>query len=514
MIGAALLAGCDSVQNYLGRDPDEPVVPTALTPPGQAKASYIVNRGDTVYSVSQRYNVPVRALIEANRLEAPYVLLVGQRVEIPSGRIHTVAKGETLNGVARRYGVDVATLVRTNQLQAPYLLKIGQTLNIPAGVAASNGQVAAASQPLVSSAPPQPVPATGKVEVTPLAAPVPVKSATGGTAPAPLTGTSPTASPSAPPAAAASPVQTAAVPSASSGGAAPASPALTPAPAAGPAVPAPQSPSQTPPQTSVAPVPQGGQQGTVSAAPQTQPVPPAKPAAPVQPVPSPQTVAAVPPSPSVPAADPAKTGAGIAEPPKPAPAPVPLKPEPAKQADPPSAAPVPLTEPATPVPINEPAPPPAKPAAAAALPVPPARGGRSFQWPVVGRVIASYGETGQGLRNDGINILANKGSPIRAAENGVVVYAGDEIKGFGNLLLIRHADGFTTAYAHADSLLVNRGDTVRRGQVIARVGQTGNVTQPQLHFEIRKGTQAVDPQEYLGRPTALLPHDGDALFGG
>jgi murein DD-endopeptidase MepM/ murein hydrolase activator NlpD len=101
-----------------------------------------------------------------------------------------------------------------------------------------------------------------------------------------------------------------------------------------------------------------------------------------------------------------------------------------------------------------------------------------------------------------MNIAAPRGTPIRAAENGEVAYDGDGIKALGNLLLIRHADGFVTAYAHADSLLVKKGDIVRRGQVIARVGDSGGVAEPQLHFEIRQGAQAVDPQPLMGAPGA------------
>ena len=132
---------------------------------------------------------------------------------------------------------------------------------------------------------------------------------------------------------------------------------------------------------------------------------------------------------------------------------------------------------------------------------PPPRAGKTFLWPLRGRVIATFGEQGKGLHNDGINIQAPRGTPIKAAENGVVRYAGNEIRGFGNLLLIRHAGGYMTAYAHADTLLVKRGDTVHRGQVIARVGATGSATEPQLHFEIREGSQPVDPTRYLGSPT-------------
>lgn len=121
----------------------------------------------------------------------------------------------------------------------------------------------------------------------------------------------------------------------------------------------------------------------------------------------------------------------------------------------------------------------------------------SFRWPVHGRVIAGFGAKANGAQNDGINLAVPEGTPIKAAEDGVVAYAGNELKGYGNLVLIRHANGFVSAYANAKELLVKRGDNIKRGQVIANAGQTGNVTSPQLHFEIRKGSTPVDPTKYL-----------------
>ena len=132
------------------------------------------------------------------------------------------------------------------------------------------------------------------------------------------------------------------------------------------------------------------------------------------------------------------------------------------------------------------------------LPKAPSRSGR-FSWPVSGTVISNFGPSGGGRHNDGINIKASRGTPFKAAENGVVAYAGNELKGFGNLLLIKHADGFVTAYAHADSLSVKRGQTVKKGQTLGKVGSTGNVNAPQLHFEIRKGTKAINPRTYLSQ---------------
>ena len=122
---------------------------------------------------------------------------------------------------------------------------------------------------------------------------------------------------------------------------------------------------------------------------------------------------------------------------------------------------------------------------------------QSFRWPVHGRVIAGFGSKPNGTQNDGINIAVPEGTQVKAADDGVVAYAGNELKGYGNLVLVRHANGYVSAYANASELLVKRGDTIRRGQVIALSGQTGNVNSPQLHFEIRKGSTPVDPTKYL-----------------
>jgi murein DD-endopeptidase MepM/ murein hydrolase activator NlpD len=122
----------------------------------------------------------------------------------------------------------------------------------------------------------------------------------------------------------------------------------------------------------------------------------------------------------------------------------------------------------------------------------------SFRWPVRGRIIQGFGPKASGGQNDGINVSVPEGTPIKAAEEGVVAYAGSELKGYGNLVLVRHANGFVTAYAHASELNVKKGETVKRGQVIGKAGSTGNVTGPQLHFEVRKGATPVDPAQYLG----------------
>jgi murein DD-endopeptidase MepM/ murein hydrolase activator NlpD len=120
-----------------------------------------------------------------------------------------------------------------------------------------------------------------------------------------------------------------------------------------------------------------------------------------------------------------------------------------------------------------------------------------FAWPVSGNVISNFGSASNGERNDGINISTPTGTPIHAAAGGTVTYSGNELKDYGNLVLIKHEDGYVTAYAHADRLVVNRGDYVTKGQVIGYSGASGDVTSPQLHFEIRHDTQPVNPRPLL-----------------
>jgi murein DD-endopeptidase MepM/ murein hydrolase activator NlpD len=334
-----------------------PPVPVATMPahPG----TVVVAQGDTLYAIARQYNIPTRAIIDANRLQPPYALRTGQRLTLPTVRTHVVQQGDTVSNLSRRYGVEASSLVRTNGIAPPYHIMAGQTLILPGGAA---------------TAPAAPAPRADEPAMTVAAAP---------------------------PAVPATPVESAPLA------------AQTSAPVAA----APSSP------VAVAPPPQQQE----AAPSRNEPV-----------------IAAAPP-PSV-----ARQAADI------------------------------------------------EPAAAAAVP---ARAGR-FQWPVRGRVVSDYGPKGGGLQNDGINIAAAHGTPIRAAEHGVVVYAGNELRGFGNLLLLRHADGWMTAYGHANELLVARGDQVKRGQVVARVGSTGNVTTPQLHFEIRRGSRAVNPREHLSSETA------------
>jgi len=123
--------------------------------------------------------------------------------------------------------------------------------------------------------------------------------------------------------------------------------------------------------------------------------------------------------------------------------------------------------------------------------------GTTFRWPVRGRIITGFGASASGEKNDGINLAVPEGTSIKAAEAGSVIYAGDELEGYGKLVLVRHADGWVSAYAHNSKILVKRGDTVRRGQIISQAGATGSVNAPQLHFELRRGSKPVNPLDYL-----------------
>ena len=126
-----------------------------------------------------------------------------------------------------------------------------------------------------------------------------------------------------------------------------------------------------------------------------------------------------------------------------------------------------------------------------------ARSSNKFSWPVRGKILSNFGAKNGGLYNDGINISAAFDSTVAAAENGVVAYAGNEVRGMGNLIIIQHSDGWMTVYAHLNSMSVRRGARVSVGQKIGTVGQTGKVSVPQLHFEIRNGTKAHNPINYL-----------------
>ena len=381
---AASLAACDTMWN---RDAPEPApyrTPIAAFPPpgslGRAHPdSIVVQPGQTLFDVARLYDIPTRAVIDANHLEPPYGLTTGQTLLLPQIRTHLVRGGDTVYSVARAYGVEASTLVATNHLPPPYAIFSGTVLVLPPQAASSGGYSAS-------------------ITATPLPPP--------GQAVAP-----------------------------------PAIPATQSAPATRPGLPSgarspPQPASSNPPGIAAAPL-----AAPTSSAP---PIAQAPPPGPIAPAPTAATIQPAPPGPaaSPPAAPPDQT-------------------------------------------------------ASLSLPPPPPRSGRSFLWPVAGKVVGRFGPTTGGTQNDGINISAAEGTPVVAADAGTVAYAGNELRGYGNLILIKHAEGWMTAYAHNSKLLVTRGQKVQRGQVIARVGASGAVTEPQLHFEVRRGSRALDPMDYL-----------------
>ena len=340
------------------------LAPSAIRPP--VDETVVVERGDSIHTIARRQQVSLQALADANNLQPPYRLNVGQRLSVPRSRDHYVAAGENIDTIAIRYGIDRYDLARANNVRPPYELHAGQRLTLPPSsatvVAATSGSFASVGGPPPAS--------QRSIDSVPLAS-----------------------------------IPTMPLPPPSAGG--------------------------TPPQA-----------GTLALTP-----PPAPVAAPVL----------------------ART-----QPPEPV--------ELESDSIPTSAEPIEV---------------------AAAMPSAPLSGPRrGFQWPVVGKVISHFGDKAHGMRNDGVNIAAPKGSPVVAVESGVVTYAGNELRGFGNLILIKHDDGWITAYAHTDALLVKRGDEVKKGQAIAKVGATGNVREPQLHFEMRRGKSPVDPLRHLPRARA------------
>jgi murein DD-endopeptidase MepM/ murein hydrolase activator NlpD len=412
--------------------------------PDSASGTIMVQKGDSAYTIARRYNVPLRDLIEANRLSPPYKLEVGQRLTLPTARQYIVQRGDTLYGISRMNNVDVSELTRLNNLTAPFAVKAGQALRLPGADnrpatggpdlnAPATGTVVADAPSPETRNPPPSGRGAGRSSIQAAELAPPGAAAPTQLAPSPTAGEPPPS------------------PGASGNGVGAPIPLTKPSMGAGVSEPeVVYQPGQEPtnlrapshkPETTTDAVP------PIQAAPAATSAPPTPPSLPAgrnaTPAETPSTeVAAVPPPPS-------KPDFGKADAAKPAET---------------------------------------KPDAA-----PPPRGGARFLWPVKGRLISGYGPKPDGLHNDGLNIAASKGAAVVAADNGVVAYAGNELRGFGNLLLLKHADGWITAYAHLDRIEVERGATVKRGQTVGRVGQTGSVTSPQLHFELRKGSQAVDP---------------------
>lgn len=299
-----VLVGCDRLTppapvEYRTASPTASAVSLAPSskPVVAPEDGVLIQKGDTLYSLSKRYQVPISEVIQTNSLRPPYTIKVGQRLVIPKPRVHVVGKGDTIYSLSRAYRVDMSQLTKINGINKPYAIYPGQTLKIPSSVNAA--QAPASSQ-------------------------------------------------------ASAPVKT--------------------------------------------------------------------------------------------------------------------------------SSPLPQVKTKTAVPKKY---------------IPPKRSASKFSWPVKGKIVSSYGPKAGGLHNDGINIAAARGTVVKAAENGIIAYTGNQIEGYGNLILIKHDGGWTTAYAHINEISVQKGQQVKVGQKIGTVGSTGSVSTPQLHFEIRKGRQAVNPSGYI-----------------
>ncbi|MBL4740291.1 MAG: peptidoglycan DD-metalloendopeptidase family protein [Sneathiella sp.] len=318
----------------------------------------MVQPGDTLSKIAQRYDVPTPAVIALNGSVPPYTIQVGQQIKIPYFKIHSVRAGETLYAISQVYNVETENVAHFNNLMSPYSLRPGNILKIPQN---GGGETLVASTKMATWKPEQRTPQLQREQMI-----------------------------------------------------------LTP-------------PKATRTNRDLKVV-------TLKApSVQTNNVPAIRKADPIKPV----VILG---------------GTAIAK--------VDLPPLPKSRYS---------------------------------IKQPPLRSGKSFDWPVKGKVLSAYGRKKNGFHNDGINIKVKPGTPVRAAENGIVSYVGNEMRSFGNLILISHSDGYVTTYGHNAEILVQKGDLVRRGDMIARAGATGDVAVAQLHFEIRKEGAALNPRRLLAR---------------
>ncbi|PCJ00295.1 MAG: peptidoglycan-binding protein [Alphaproteobacteria bacterium] len=291
--------------------------------------------GDTLYSISNSYRLPMRDIIVLNRLQPPFILYEGQRLRLPPPQEYKVRVGDTLYHISRLFGVDSSEIARLNNIKSPYIVRAGQVLRLPS-VTRKTRQVKNKT-------------VTAKSSVVEKGEALASKSAD---ADAPI-------------------------------------------------------------------VPQA-------------------------------------------------------------------KPQPA------------IIKDGVPMPQNKPRYKKSKNVKISKVTrKPPKRASSKFLRPVRGKVLSRYGAKKSGLHNDGINISAPRGTSVKAAENGVVVYAGNALKGSGNLVLVRHAGQWMTAYGHLDSMSVRKGQVLKRGASLGKIGSTGSVSTPQLHFEVRRGTSALNPSKYM-----------------
>jgi murein DD-endopeptidase MepM/ murein hydrolase activator NlpD len=358
LIAALMLSGC---LTPTGKQQPAEVLTYGQTGGAGTTGMHTVNPGDTVYTISQRYNLPLREIISINSLNAPYPLTTGMRVKLPPPNEYKVRPGDTLNGISRMFSVSVSEVAKLNNIASPFVIEKGQVVRLPSAqpklqetfadnppLPSFDSDIAAGEKTAMAVKP-------GAVESEVLAPPMGQQA--GSTVTTATTG-------------AATKITTA----------------------------------------------------------------------------TPDASGKFPPQPTAKATQVQKTSASLPQ---------------------------------------------------VAQKVPARAGSGRFMRPVDGKVISKYGPKDGGLHNDGINIKAARGTAVRAAENGVVAYAGNELQGYGNLVLIRHADRYMTAYAHMEKIIVKKGETVKVGQSIGTVGSTGQVDSPQLHFEVRRGTQALNPDLYL-----------------
>lgn len=443
-----LLSACansspDSSSSQIEQPPPSP-------PPSQSVATlggqtYSVVAGDTIDTVARQFGVPVDVLIQANGLASPYQLRPGQQLVIPVSGTYTVQPGDSLYKIAQKHNTTVSELAQLNGLAPPYLIRVGRQLTLPGSALAQGGTGNPVGDTMPPSTPAPSLPPAGtSVVTTESLAPPPGTSAS--PAPAATTSSAGIAAGAGTPS---STPSTATVSSSSLPALAPANPTAAPSASA---------------------VVASGSTGGMITTKNGQPVPAIPPASPG----------------AIPALPPSSNGSSTSSKNPTVSQSVTNSTTPDQSA---------TGQPAT----GQTGGGQATGNQTASVGTPPATHGTGkFLWPVNGKIVSAFGAKDGGQHNDGINIAAPLGTPVHAADAGVVVYAGNELRGFGNLLLVRHADGWVSAYAHCDALLVKRGENVKRGQVIARVGQSGNVTAPQLHFELRKGAEAVDPLGQLG----------------
>lgn len=289
-----------------------------------------VKKGDTLYELATRYDVPSLDIIEKNNLKPPYILKIGQRIKLPYAEFYTVKSGDTLSGIAKKYNAEVSRMANLNGLKEPYALNIGQKLRLPYAEEKEEKRVLFSGKPLGKSE------KNGDNDNFLLGFFSKLKSLASDSDSYPYKGNSKKRSKSK-----------------------------------------------------------------------------------------------------------AKKPEAIIK----------------KEAT--------------------------------------SKWNGKFSWPVKGKVISRFGAKSGGLYNDGINILAPEGREIKAAADGTVVYLGDDLKGYGNLMIVRHDNGWVTAYAHQKKFNAKKGDWVKKGETIGYVGASGNVDKPQLHFAIRKGRESFDPMKFL-----------------